>query len=230
MCLCAMRQVEFAQHARRSRAEDDDAVGQEQGLVHIVRHEQHRGLFLGDQLAQHVLQAQPGQCVERAEGFVHQHRLGLRDERARQRGALPHAAGHLMRIVMFKAGQADTRQPFAGRLTGALFGDVLEFQRQRHVVFQRQPGVQRMFLEHQRAAGMRARHRLAVGQNAALRRHFQPGRQMQQRGLAAARRTDQGDELASLDFAGEAIHDGQVAEVLVDVIEVQVHRTNLGRA
>ncbi|MNT99489.1 hypothetical protein D3C72_2423500 [compost metagenome] len=48
---------------------------------------------------------------------------------------------------------------------------------------------------------------------------------MQQSRFAAAGRTHQRDQFPGLDFTGEAIHDGQVAEVFMDVIEGQIHGT-----
>jgi hypothetical protein len=75
---------------------------------------------------------------------------------------------------------------------------------------------------------MGAGNRLAVGQHAAFGGLFQAGRQMQQSGLAAARRAYQGDQFTGLDFAGKAVHHGQFAEVLVDMVEGQIHGTYRG--
>ena len=59
-----------------------------------------------------VLQALPRHRVERAERLVHQQRLGLLREAARELQALLHAARHLHRIFLGMIGQADLFQQF----------------------------------------------------------------------------------------------------------------------
>ena len=46
------------------------------------------------------------QRIQRAERLVHQDQLGIVDEGARDRGALLHAAGQLLRILVLIAGEA----------------------------------------------------------------------------------------------------------------------------
>ena len=58
-------------------------------------------------LQQLVLQLLAGHGVERAERLVHQHDLGVVGEHARDRDALLHAAGELVRIGVGKTLQAD---------------------------------------------------------------------------------------------------------------------------
>ncbi|KAG0945926.1 hypothetical protein G6F31_014383 [Rhizopus arrhizus] len=111
-----------------ARAHQQDAVRQQDRFVHVVRdHEYGLAGFL-DNAAQLILDGAAGQRVQRTERLVHQHRLGLRDEGARQCGALAHAARHLMGVIVFKAAQADPGQPMARGLAGALLGRVLEFE------------------------------------------------------------------------------------------------------
>jgi hypothetical protein len=48
--------------------------------------------------------------IKRAEGFVHDQHVGLVDDGAAQRGALPHSARKLRRALVLEALQADERQ------------------------------------------------------------------------------------------------------------------------
>src|SRR5450830_818911 len=218
-----MHQIEFLEHSRRTRAEHEDAICEEQSLIDIVCDQQYgRRLALhfgADQIAQSILQGHARQCVERAERLVQQQCFRLRDEGAGQRRALAHAAGHLMRIVGFEAGQIDLGEPFARLRGSSLLVDLLELQRQRDVLFQRQPRIERVFLKHQCAFRMRAGHRLAVGKDGAGAWRFQTGGDMQQRRLAAAGRTDQRDQFALLDVAAEAVNDVQAGETLLYIFK-----------
>ena len=51
---------------------------------------------------------QPGEGVERAERLVHQQHRGTQHQRTRERDALAHAAGELLRIALRRlAGEAE---------------------------------------------------------------------------------------------------------------------------
>jgi hypothetical protein len=82
--------------------------------------------------------------------------------------------------------------------------------------------IEREELEHE---GDVARRRalegdvLAAQQDLAGGRQLQPGDHAQRRGLAAARRAEQHEELAVLDGEGGALHGDEVAEALVQLLE-----------
>ena len=73
--------------------------------------DEHDGLarFLPDaqQLEVHLL---AGERIERAEGLVHQYELRIVHQRPRDRRPLLHAAGELVRVLRFVAGEADELQ------------------------------------------------------------------------------------------------------------------------
>ena len=101
------RHVERRLDARRPRAQHQDAIRQVDGLFHVVR-DQHDGVaFLREDAQQFVLHAQAHQRVERRERLVHVEDLGLHHQRARDLGALQHAARQLVRIVVLEALEAD---------------------------------------------------------------------------------------------------------------------------
>ncbi|MNI44240.1 hypothetical protein D3C73_986060 [compost metagenome] len=76
--------------------------------------DEHDGLVqLGLQLQQLVLHFAADERVQRRERFVHQQDFGISGQRARQAHALLHAAGQLVRILVFETGQAHLFQPVA---------------------------------------------------------------------------------------------------------------------
>jgi len=82
----------------------------------------------------------------------------------------------------------------------ALFGTKHALDGQVHVLVAGQPGQQRVVLEHHAALGAGAGDFLVVADQAALGGQQQAGDQVEQRGLAAARVPDQGNELALVDL------------------------------
>ena len=103
----------------RAVAHDRDPVAQPQRLGQVVGDEQHRlaGLRLEpDHLVLHVA---PDQRVERAEGLVVEHQLGVDRERARQPDALLHAAGQLVGELVGGVLEADQRRASRWRAPGA---------------------------------------------------------------------------------------------------------------
>ena len=105
--------------AARPRRHHRHAVGEIDRLLHVVGDEDHglrRALPDAQQLALH----QPaGLRVERAERLVHQQDLGIEGERARDRGALLHAAGKLRGVAVLEAVQADQLDEIAARASRA---------------------------------------------------------------------------------------------------------------
>src|SRR5450631_1180343 len=80
------------------------------------------------------------------------------------------------------------------------FADVLHLQAELDVPAHRQPGKQPEFLEDQDAIGSRPIHRRAIHQNLPRGLRLQTGDQVQQRGLATSRRTDDAEKLSRLNF------------------------------
>ena len=87
--------------------EHDDAVGEIDRLVDVVRHEENRHVELLTDLQHQVLEVAAGLGVHRRERLVHQQDRGLVRERARDRDALLHPAGELPGVVVEEARQAD---------------------------------------------------------------------------------------------------------------------------
>ena len=66
---------------RPGRADiDDDAVGEEHGLLDGVRDEQTGEVVLEEQVLEHQVEPGPGELVERAERLVEEEDLGVEHE------------------------------------------------------------------------------------------------------------------------------------------------------
>jgi hypothetical protein len=110
-------------------AQDDDAVGQQDGFFNVVGDDED-GLgghgLVGPQLQQFAAQVLGGQHVERAEWLVHEQHFGFDDQGAGKADALLHAAGELLGIGCFEAVQADRVEhlhaAFAALLRGSRRG------------------------------------------------------------------------------------------------------------
>ena len=105
--LLSKRDVDDGLDAAGPRRHHRHAVGEIDRLLHVVGDEDHglgRALPDAEQLGLHQA-ARLG--VERAERLVHQQDLRVDGERARDRGALLHAAGELRGIAVLEAGEAD---------------------------------------------------------------------------------------------------------------------------
>ena len=81
-------------------AHDQDAIGQDDGFIHIVRHQQHPGAMPCQQLAHQGMHADAGECVEGGEGFIQQQQARLAHQGACQRHALGLATGEIARPVV----------------------------------------------------------------------------------------------------------------------------------
>jgi hypothetical protein len=81
-------------------AHQQDAVGQQDGLVHVVRDHEHGLLRLAHDAHQLVLDGAARQRVQRAKGLVQQQHLGLDGKRPRNAHALLHAARELAGLLV----------------------------------------------------------------------------------------------------------------------------------
>ncbi len=80
-------------------AHDDDAVGQPDGLLDVMRHEENGLLELPMDTLKFVLKPHPGDRVQRAERLVHEHGGWFRRQRPGQANPLLFASRQLIRIA-----------------------------------------------------------------------------------------------------------------------------------
>ena len=190
---------DLADRRRRAVGHHDDAVGEQHRFVDVVGHHHDRALGAGDDLQQLVLQVRAGQRVEGAEGLVHQQHLGLHRQRPGDADALLHAARDLVRPLGGGVAHVDElERGQRARLQLLLRIGLCEhpLDRDVDVLEAREPGQQRVVLEHDAALGARRSDLAVVAQEDAARRQRQAGDEVQERRLAAARVADQRHELA----------------------------------
>ena len=206
-------------------AEHDDAVGEEQRLLDVMRHQQ-RGKALAlperDELGLH---GDARQRIELAERLVEDQDFGIVHQRARQRDALRHAARKLMRIGVAECRQADEIERRIDALPLAL-QDALRLQPERDIVPDRSPWKQRRVLKHHDARRDAVPlMRIAVLAQRAGARRLQPRDQPQQGRLAAAGWAEQRDELAGLDAEADIVqhrqHGAVDVEGMADALDVE---------
>jgi hypothetical protein len=220
---------------RRPALVDDDAVAQEDhpvgpgGVPRLVG-DQHPGrarLAARPQHAQHLL-ARGG--VQGAGGLVGEQQPARADQRPGDRHALLLSARHLVGETRGEGADAHLVEGGPRRAPGHAAADAVQLERQRHVLERRQGGQQVEVLEDVADAAppdggdLRGRQRREVAvldEHPAGRRGVQSAGDVQQGGLARARRPHQEHELALADLEGSVLQRDDVALVdLRDVLEL----------
>jgi len=122
------------------------------------------------------------------------------DERPRDRHALAHSAGELVRIEFFEPFETDTANIVPGSLAAFRARNALAFQGEFHIADHGTPGQQIIVLRdvaHTRVHGI---DDPSLVEDRPVRGLHQSGKHVEHRGLAASRRTDQAHELAAPHF------------------------------
>ena len=128
--------------------QDNNDVGQRDGLDDIMRHEDDRIFHVLPKPRQLLLQTKPRMRIQRPERFIHQQDRLVGDERPRQRPPLLHPAGQLARKLVFETAKLHPLDPL--HCPAAAFGrsDAGYLQRKLDVGEQRHPGKQAAPLRH----------------------------------------------------------------------------------
>ncbi len=180
---------------------DDDAVGQRQRLVLIMRDIDRGGadrLVDGADFGAH-LQAQLG--VEIGQRLVHENDGRADDDGAGDRHALLLTARQLSRQLVALRAQAHEIERGIDAAFGLRLRHALHGQAEADILADRHMGKERVALEHHAEAAL---FRLQFMDGATIKANFAPrqrqkaGDAVQRRGLAAARWPEQRDELAAL--------------------------------
>ena len=127
-----------------------------------------------------------------------------------------------MRRAVAVAGEVDHGQRVGDFAVDFLPRHLLALEAVADVIGNAEVRENRVALEHhvgRALVGGDARHRLPGDDNSAVGRLVKPGDQTQQRGLAAARRAEQGEELAFPDGRIDAAERGDGAKGLADAFD-----------
>src|SRR4030095_15210895 len=146
------------------------------------------------------MQYQARLSTERTERFVHQDYRRLVGERADNRSAFAHPAGQLGRIIFFKAGEAGKVDEVAYLSLAVGARIALGIKAKADVFFHGEPWEKFAFLRHIADSRVEPAHFIALATQATRRDRGKSGDQLEQRGFAAAARSDDGDKLRGSAF------------------------------
>ena len=173
-----------------------DPIAQDERLDHVMGNEQHGAPARAPDTRELVLHLAAGLRVQGGERLVHEQHVRLGRQNPRDLDPLFHAAGQFARKFVAVAVEAHQLQQALGDI--ALLGLVqtADSRPEQDIVPGREPGHQGIVaLEYDPAIGTRTAHRFAAVQRLAIGRHFEASQQRQGRGLAAAARAEQAEEL-----------------------------------
>ena len=160
--------------------------------------------------------------VQRAEGFVQQQHARLVDQAARNGHALLLPARKLVDAAALEAFQADDLQHFQHFGADLAFRRLFQPQAKGDVLEHIEMREQRVFLEHRvdRAlVGRQVGDVLAIKKDIARFWGDEPGDHAQGRGLAAARRAEEGHELLVVNVEGKPVQDFLPVKIDYNVFE-----------
>jgi hypothetical protein len=178
----------------------DDAVGEIHRLGDVVRHIDDRLARLAPHVGEQPLHVVAGERVERRERLIHQQHGRIVGERARDRDALLHAAGQVMRIGLAEFFQLHERELPARDVFALGLGHALHLEPEGDVAERGAPREQlREILEHHTAVEPVAVDLLAADADLAAGRTEKARDQIEQRGLAAAGGPDDTEKFGLLD-------------------------------
>src|SRR5688572_2530519 len=120
-------------HRRGAPGQDDDLVGDVDGLLDRMRHEDHGLALVAEQPQQVVLELAADLLVDRREGLVHQQDVGVHREGPGEADALPHTAGELVGVGVLEARQPHLVDVRARALLALLAGQPAQLQAEGHV-------------------------------------------------------------------------------------------------
>ena len=156
--------------------------------------------------------------VEVGERLVHQVDLGVADDGAAHGDALALAAGEGGRLAVEELLEVEDAGGLADGLVDGVRVDLAELERERHVVVNAHVRVQRVGLEDHRdvaVLGLDVVDHATVDLEGAGGDVLEAGDHAQRRGLAAAGRADEDDELLVGDLKVEILHPLEAIRVLL---------------
>ncbi len=201
-----------------------DAVRHRERLLLVVRDQNRGDAVLALQPLHLDLHVEAQVLVERAKRLIEQQNLRIDREAARQRDALLLAAGELTRLALRELAHVHQRQHLGDARRDLLPWPFVSLQTIRDVFRHRHVREQRVVLEHDADAALARREvidGLPVEQHAAFRLADEAGDDAQERGLAAAGRSEQRDHFAARYIQINVLDSNEIAEPLRDVFELK---------
>ena len=162
--------------------------------------------------------------VERRQRLVEQQQARPLHDRAGERDALPLAARQLRGSALGEVPEADDLHDLADAAAQVRPADALGLEAVGDVLLDAEVREQGVALEHHVDRALVRRHPeqvLAVDLDAARLGRLEAGDRAQQRGLAAARRAEQGEELVVGDVERDAVQGDRVAVDGADAVDAE---------
>ncbi len=212
-------------------AENDNAVGEDDGFFDIVSDDEDRarGNFMVEpQLEELAAKCFRGEHIECGERLIHEEHFGLDDEGAGDADTLFHAAGEFLGVGGFKTVQADGVNDAQGALAAFDGRHAAGLERRFDVFENGEPGKKRETLKDDRDVRRLITDRLAVPVNGAGAGGRETGQHAEQCGFAAAGSAEQRDDLAGIDGEVRGGDDLDAAAVGLRVGFLQLARFDNG--
>ncbi|MPM75710.1 hypothetical protein SDC9_122704 [bioreactor metagenome] len=210
-----------------SGAQHQHLVAEQEGLVHVVRHEDHRLAQLGLDPQHLLLQVAPDDRIDRAERLVHQQDVGVGGQCPGHPDPLPLPTGQLRGVATRQGAGIETDQleQLVGPAVRRTPVGALQQRDGRDIVGDGAVRQQAGALHHVPDPAPQG-HRVEVGDVVVVDPHAPAGRvdhpvhHPQQGGLAATGRAQQHRDVVRGHLEGEVLdRNGAVGEALVDVVE-----------
>ena len=139
-------------HPRRTSAEDDDAIAQQDRFLDIVRDVDDCLPVIVPDAQQLLLQDEARLGIERAVWLVEKEDLRIGDEGARDADALPHAHRELVRFEIEKVSETDLHDEVARALDCRVARDLLKAEAEGDVLQNVAPRQESVVLKNERRA------------------------------------------------------------------------------
>src|SRR6267378_1149607 len=188
----------------RTRGQDHDPVGEIEGLLRVVRDEEHGLPPLLPEPGQRVLHPGARLGVEGAEGLVEQQDGRIVGEHACDLHHLGHACGQFLRIRFLERREPDQPEQLVADRSPRRRQQPPGEKAELDVLAHRHPGKDRLLLENVSPLPPGPVDRSTRAAHRSLRGAKKPGKDAQQRRLSTPHRAEDGDELAVRDLQAQA--------------------------
>jgi hypothetical protein len=194
--------VEDSLDPARTWRKHDESVGEIDRLVDVVSDEEGGEALPTPERLDLLLEGEPGEGVERAEGLVEEEDAGPGGEGSGEGDPLSHATRELGGKGSLVADEPDELDQLANPRPGAC-QDASGLKRESQVLLDSEPWEERGLLEHEARLWGRPNDPLARDVGGARAGPLEAGDELEERRLPAAASTNQADELAGRNLKGD---------------------------
>lgn len=209
-----------------AQVHDGDALGHGHGLFLIVGHHHTGHADPLDDLHQLQLHLRAQLLVQRAHRLIEQQQFWPLGQRTGQGHTLTLATGELVRLALGVLGHVHQLEHLGHAGVDLRPGHAVLLQAEGDVLRHGHVREQCVRLEHHVDRPLVGRHIgdvYAIEENAPFGGPFEAGEHAQQGGFARTGTTEQGEDLALLDFQGHIVHGDRFVELFRDPVDFDQH-------